>query len=100
NLDGALTVAGAGVKLVEGAIASGVGFLEQVGPNVPVERNSFDTQTRGKSGCRRNPLRVWRAAMVWARVELSARRAPRCRMASPQWPTRCFTKALTGSIFN
>ena len=38
----------------------------------------FDTQTRGKSGCRFKPLREWRAAMVWARVELSARRAPVC----------------------
>ena len=59
----------------------------------------FETQTRCKSGGCRNPFRVWRAAMVWARVELSARRAPRCRMPSPQWPTRCFTKSLTGSIF-
>src|SRR5208282_6082373 len=34
NLNSALAVRGAGVKLIEGAIASGVGFLEQVGPNL------------------------------------------------------------------
>jgi hypothetical protein len=70
----------------------------------------FDTQTRGKSGCRRKPLRVGRAAMVWARVELSARRAPVCsgglrppvgdrRSPLQRMPTRCFTRAFTGSIF-
>src|SRR5208282_640383 len=49
--------------------------------------------------CRCKPSRDSRPAMVWARVWLSARRAPRWRMASPQWSMRCFTKALTGSIF-
>ena len=34
-----------------------------------------------------------------ARVGLSARRAPRCRMALPECPTRCFTRAFIGSIF-
>ena len=32
-------------------------------------------------------------------LALSARRAPRCRMASPQWPMRWLTKVVTGSIF-
>lgn len=32
----------------------------------------FDTHTRGRLGCRRNPLRASRPAMVCARLALSA----------------------------
>src|SRR6266567_4022409 len=46
-----------------------------------------------------SPCHLLPTSSFLRRVELSARRAPRCKMASPQWPRRCFTNALTGSIF-